>query len=52
MAREYVAYIIIVLLIACGAVAAVLSRRFARYQASLRRGDHRAKRTRKPFWMP
>jgi len=50
MAREVIAIVLLIALVACGAAALFYSRRFARYERDLRFGDRDAKPAWKPFW--
>ncbi len=50
MSRADIAYLLIVLTIACLAAVVVLSRRFARYKRAVMRGERQAKPVWRPFW--
>jgi hypothetical protein len=51
MDRATLAYLILALMLAVGAVAASLTHRFVRYDRLQRRGHHDRKPVWKPFWM-
>ena len=52
MSREFIAYVIVALLIAAAIAVAHYSRRFQQYRQSVMRGNRDAKPVWKPFWLP